>query len=62
MTTSRHGWAYHIDVEAGEDTLIARSDVPLYSAGLAAAGCGHAYVLQHQIRVQTAYYPIVVRA
>jgi len=61
MTTSRHGGVYRIDVETGENTLMARFEVPPYSAELAAADPGHAYVLQHLIRGQTAYYPIVAR-
>ena len=61
LTTLHHGGVYRIDMKTGEHALVTRFEVPPYSAELGADEASQAYVLQHLIRGQPAYYPIVMR-
>ena len=59
LTASRHGTVYRIDVESGQNTLVAKLDMLALGCDLAAGGHDNAYILEHR-GSPTAFYPIVV--
>lgn len=60
LTASRHGTVYRIDVETGQNTLVAGLDMLALGCDLAASKPDIAYVLEHRGGPQ-AFVPLVVK-